>query len=129
MSTNEERDALAQRIWETSRADEGSISVMGANVVADALISAGYAREVTNQPPGFTLAGWHVDATLDAGTDHITNPRQYVVQCEWCRAVFWGPRKADAMMQMEAHREDMYDANEREREVRRFTPTPAGSET
>ena len=35
------RDALAKTIWEASRADEGTISYLGANVVADALIASG----------------------------------------------------------------------------------------
>lgn len=35
------RDALAKAIWEASRADEGTISATGANVVADALIASG----------------------------------------------------------------------------------------
>jgi hypothetical protein len=35
------RDALAKVIWEASRADEGTISATGANIVADALIASG----------------------------------------------------------------------------------------
>lgn len=44
-----ERDALAQIIWETSRADEGSISATGANIVSAAILAAGY-RKVPSEP-------------------------------------------------------------------------------
>lgn len=37
MSEDTEREALGRIIWKTSRRDEGSISVMGANIVADAI--------------------------------------------------------------------------------------------
>jgi hypothetical protein len=33
------RDELAKTIWETSRADESTISATGANIVADALLA------------------------------------------------------------------------------------------
>ena len=37
----ESRDTLAKAIWAASRADEGTISYLGANIVADALIASG----------------------------------------------------------------------------------------
>ena len=37
-----EKDALAELIWNTSRADEGTISATGANIIARALRGAGY---------------------------------------------------------------------------------------
>lgn len=36
------RDALAELIWTTSRNDEGTISATGANIVADAILAAGW---------------------------------------------------------------------------------------
>lgn len=40
---NEEaREALGQIIWDTSRAGESTISATGANIVADAILAAGY---------------------------------------------------------------------------------------
>lgn len=38
----EAREALGRIIWETSRADESTISATGANIVADAILTAGY---------------------------------------------------------------------------------------
>lgn len=32
------REEIARIIWETSRADEGTVSALGANIIADALI-------------------------------------------------------------------------------------------
>lgn len=40
-----EREAIGRLVWETSRADEGTISVTGANIIADAILAAGYRRE------------------------------------------------------------------------------------
>lgn len=48
-----DRKRLARMIWETSRADEGSISVMGANIVASAIIAHLAAQPVTG-----TLCAW-----------------------------------------------------------------------
>lgn len=39
-----ERYELARVIWETSRGDEGTISATGANIVADAILAAGWRR-------------------------------------------------------------------------------------
>lgn len=36
------RNELAKIIWETSRADESTISAMGANIVADAILASGF---------------------------------------------------------------------------------------
>lgn len=36
------QDALANLIWQTSRNDEGTISATGANIIAKAIIGAGY---------------------------------------------------------------------------------------
>jgi len=47
MNKIEERNALAGRIWDASRADEGTISATGANIVADALVTAGYTKPRT----------------------------------------------------------------------------------
>jgi hypothetical protein len=60
-------------------------------------------------PEGFTDAQWHITASNDAGVDHSLHPRQYVITCEWCDAVFWGPRKADAMRDLDRHREEVYE--------------------
>lgn len=38
----EAEEALAERIWRYSREDEGSISAMGANIIAKRLVSDGY---------------------------------------------------------------------------------------
>lgn len=38
------RHELARVIWETSRGDEGTISATGANIVADAILAAGWRR-------------------------------------------------------------------------------------
>ena len=62
-----------------------------------------------NAPEGFTDAGWHIEASNDAGVDHALHPRQYVVTCEWCPATFFGPRKADAIRQLDLHRADVYE--------------------
>jgi len=42
---NSERNEIARIIWETSRDDEGSISATGANIIADALVAAGYVKQ------------------------------------------------------------------------------------
>jgi uncharacterized coiled-coil protein SlyX len=42
MNTIPAREALGRLIWDTSRRDEGTISATGANVVADAILSAGW---------------------------------------------------------------------------------------
>lgn len=60
-------------------------------------------------PEGFTDAAWHIEASNDTGVDHALHPRQYVVTCEWCPAVFWGKRKADAMRGLDRHREEVYE--------------------
>ncbi|MDQ7877334.1 hypothetical protein Q9R08_05020 [Microbacterium sp. QXD-8] len=39
------RDSMARIIWETSRADEGTISATGANIVARALAATGFFRQ------------------------------------------------------------------------------------
>lgn len=41
-----DREALGKIIWETSRADEASISATGANIVADAILASGWSRPV-----------------------------------------------------------------------------------
>jgi hypothetical protein len=41
------RHELGRLIWETSRTDEQSISATGANIVADAILAAGYSKPRT----------------------------------------------------------------------------------
>lgn len=42
-NTQRERErTLARLIWETSRADEGTISATGADIIAEAILNAGY---------------------------------------------------------------------------------------
>jgi hypothetical protein len=38
----EQRAAIGKIVWDTSRRDEGTISATGANIIADALLAAGY---------------------------------------------------------------------------------------
>lgn len=40
----DERHLLAELIWNVSRRDEGTISATGANIVAGAVLAAGYSR-------------------------------------------------------------------------------------
>jgi hypothetical protein len=42
---------LAQIIWRASRADESTISATGANVVADAVVLAGYHKDIAPNSP------------------------------------------------------------------------------
>jgi hypothetical protein len=42
-----ERSDLGRLIWETSQRDEGTISVTGANIVAGAILAAGYRKPRT----------------------------------------------------------------------------------
>ena len=41
---------IAKVIWETSRADEGTISALGADNVASALVAAGFGQEAPQEP-------------------------------------------------------------------------------
>jgi hypothetical protein len=45
MSTD--RNELGRIIWETSQRDEATISATGANIVADAILAAGYRKPRT----------------------------------------------------------------------------------
>lgn len=45
----------------------------------------------------------HLDAIADTGTSHILHPRQYVVKCEWCPAVFFANTKRQAMADFREH--------------------------
>ena len=68
-----ERDDLGRIIWDTSRADESAISATGANIVADAILAAGWRPPATADHPTEPSAHqvWaegymaHADATYD----------------------------------------------------------------
>lgn len=76
-------------------------------------------------PEGFTEAKWHVAASNDAEVDHALHPRQYVVTCEWCSKVFFGPHKADALRQLDWHRKEIDEQYRREWEFGRKRCDPA----
>jgi len=52
----------------------------------------------------------HLDAIADTGTSHTLHPRQYVVRCAWCPAIFFSSTKADAMEQFRAHEQERLKA-------------------
>lgn len=54
---NDERERLGEIIWRTSRADEGTISATGANIIADAILA---------EFPGFRVAPEPVGDVQDA---------------------------------------------------------------
>lgn len=65
------RTDLARAIWEASRADEGTISATGANIVADALLASGVVRLVSEERERIALAlraiGPHAEAIARRG--------------------------------------------------------------
>jgi hypothetical protein len=74
---------------------------------------------MNSNPGGFSEADWHQTASADSGTSHTLLGRQYVVACEWCPEVFYGPTKAEAVWNFRLHEDEMADECDRERKPRR----------
>lgn len=63
------RADLGKIIWEISHADERSISVTGANIVADAVLAAGYTKPRTITTPEELEALPHGSVVMDVNGD------------------------------------------------------------
>ncbi|MHA7145466.1 hypothetical protein ACX80U_12185 [Arthrobacter sp. TmT3-37] len=79
-------------------------SVTPGPVYATDVRGAGYIEAPSDE---WTLEAWHQDAIADARSSHKLVGRAYVVQCEWCPAVFIAHTKAKAMELFEAHEQLM----------------------
>lgn len=73
--TNEREQRYGKAIWETSRRDEGTISVTGANIVARAVMAVADEELAMYKRGGKTLGetiDWQCRAVLDAtGMHHV----------------------------------------------------------
>lgn len=60
-----------------------------------------------NQPEGFTLAEWHVEAINDT-SEAYTKDRGYLLRCLWCDFYSFAPLHAEALRQMNVHQDEMW---------------------
>jgi len=79
-------------------------SVAPGPVYATEVHGAGYIEPPSDE---WTLEAWHQDAIADSRSSHKLIGRAYVVQCEWCPAVFIAHTKATAMEIFRAHEQLM----------------------
>jgi hypothetical protein len=68
---------LGRLIWTTSRADEGTISITGADIIADAIIAAGWTPPAQT-PKRKMLADIVSKTTVCAGRGAVLNPDEVV---------------------------------------------------
>lgn len=67
-----------------------------------------------NQPDGFTLAEWHVEAINDT-SEAYTKDRGYLLRCLWCDFYSFAPLHAEALRQMNVHQDAMWEEVENAR--------------